>query len=113
MQQPPQKIIQLTQDLIQKDLSLDFKSTHYSEEELLDILADYVFHYMQNNLEQLFSILYRLDVDERKVHAALAPEATAAANLAIAQLILERQKQKVESRLRYQNNDLDEESTTW
>jgi hypothetical protein len=111
---PPKEILKETQALIQKDLVLDLSEEDYSEQDILDLLADYVLYQAEKNLEQLFSLLYRLDVNERKVHAAFSPNAKEPSNLVIAQLILDRQKEKAISRLQYRRDyDEDEEVSPW
>ena len=52
-------------------------------------------------LEMLLSLMYRLDVDERKVAAALSPLAPELPAIAIARLVLERQKQRIFTKQKY------------
>lgn len=114
MKLPSQEILKETQAVVKKDFNLIFEQVDYLESELIDLLAEEIFKLMQQNLEQLFSILYRLDINEQKVHVALAPNAKAPANLVIARLIIEREKQKAESRLRYRNEERkDDEVSPW
>lgn len=114
MKIPSKKILKETQAVVKKDFNLTFEQENYSESELTDLLAEEIFRLIQQNLEQLFSILYRLDIDEQKVHTALAPNAEAPANLVIARLIIEREKQKAESRLRYRTEkEEDDEVSPW
>ena len=114
MPTPLQEILKETQVLIQKDLALDLSGEGYSEEEILDVLADFVAYQAEKNLEQLFSLLYRLDIKEAKVHAAFAPTAKTAANLVIAQLILDRQKEKAKSRIEYRIDAAeDDDVSSW
>ena len=79
-----------------KDFSIEKEGADkLSEEELLQLLADQVAYYIERRLEFLLSTLYRMDVAEKKVNAALSPESAEPANIAIAKLILERQKQRI------------------
>lgn len=110
----PKEVLKETQAIVKKDFGLTIDQRTYSESELTDLLAEAIFKLIQKNLEQLFSILYRLDVNEEKVHLALAPNAQAPPNLLIAQLIIEREKQKAESRLRYRHEEEpDDEVSPW
>lgn len=89
-------IVQLTR----RDLNLALPD-FITEEELIELLAQRVLELTQKNPEQLLAALYRLDVDERKAHAVLLGASELPANIAIAHLILERQRQKAETWLRY------------
>lgn len=83
-----------------------------SEEELFRMLADRIAYMIERQLEFLLSLMYRLDVDERKVNAALAPNAPEPANIGLARLVLERQKQSAFTKQFYKQEklkDLDEE----
>jgi hypothetical protein len=75
-----------------------------SEEQLLEALAERVEWMIEHRLEYLMSLMYRMDVDERKVDFALSPLAPEPAHLALARLILERQKQRVFTRQHYKQS---------
>ncbi len=72
-----------------------------TEEQLLELLSEQVAWMIEHRLEYLMSLMYRLDVDERKVDRALSPIAEEPAHLALAKLILERQKQRVFTKRHY------------
>jgi len=78
-------------------------------EELLQILADRMDEMLQLQIEYLFSMMYRLDIDERKVHFALSPIAPEPANLGLARLILERQKQRAYTKMHYKPGKIDDD----
>ncbi len=88
--------------LVKKDFELEGATDFLTEEELLFALADHVAYMMERELETLLSNLYRMDVQERKVAAALLPDAPEPANLGLARLILDRQKQRIETKQTYQ-----------
>jgi len=91
-----QDLIKKTTKQIIKDFSIEKVDVeNLDEEALLQLLANQVAHYMQYELEFLFSAMYRLDIDEAKIKEALAPMALEPANIGVARLILERQKQRV------------------
>jgi hypothetical protein len=52
--------------------------------------------------------MYRLDIDEGKIHFALGPRALEPGHLALARLILDRQKQRAITKLNYKPPKLDE-----
>lgn len=70
---------------------------------LREILADAIEHMMEFKLEQLWATLYRIDVSEKKVRKALTEYGGRALALYLADLVIERQMQKIESRKQYKN----------
>lgn len=101
-----------TTDLIVKDFELEPSDVQVTEEELLRVLADQIAYMIEYRLEFLLSLMYRLDVNERKVNAALSPMSETPANEALAKLVFERQKQRVFTKKHYTQDDfidLDEE----
>ncbi|MEZ4983907.1 MAG: hypothetical protein R2795_02525 [Saprospiraceae bacterium] len=101
--------LQLVASAISKDLEVDAFGENISEEELFRLLSNHVAWLVENRLEWLLSLMYRMDIDERKVEAALSPFAVAPANEALAQLIMERQQQRVRTKQQYRPADLGEE----
>jgi len=77
-----------------EDLRLS-ETSYLSEEEFLHALAIKVVYMLHYNNGVFFQLLYKMDVLEHKLKAALQSEDVA---LAIAKLILERQLAKLESR---------------
>jgi hypothetical protein len=80
-------------------------------EELLRMLTAYINSILNLNVEKLVSLLYRLDISEKKIRECLAVNAGQDAAPLIAQLIIERQEQKIKSRQQYTRRDqsIDEE----
>lgn len=106
----PAAPLQLTTELLRKDFDLPAApDAPISEAELLRLLCDQVDYYLQHRMEWLLSTLYRLDVKEELVNAALHPAAPEPANLGLARLILERQKQRAHTKLNIQAEPLDED----
>lgn len=82
-----------------------------SMDEVKHIIADHVNLLISNNFNKLISILYRLDINESKLKQLLADSHDEDAGMIIAELIIERQKQKIISRERFQTkgeNNIDE-----
>ncbi len=101
-------LAQQTTALIARDFGLEIGEEPLSEEQLFDLVADQVAYMLEHRMETLFSLLYRLDVSERLIREALAPEAPQAANLTIAQLIIDRQKQRIRTKQEYRQEKLDD-----
>jgi len=77
-----------------------------SEEDIIEEIRLRVVELLDANPELLFSYLYRLDVEEPKIKMALKhPEFTA--DNALAHLIWERQKQRLETRKEYGSPNAD------
>ncbi|HEY3385757.1 MAG TPA: hypothetical protein VGK46_04550 [Saprospiraceae bacterium] len=70
------------------------------EPALLDLFTTRVEELMQHDLDLLLSSLYRLDVEEYKIQRALRSGDVPPAR-GIAQLILERQKERLRTKSRY------------
>ena len=95
-----------TNDLIVRDFELEPQEKILTEEELLGLLSDILAEMIERRLEFLLSLMYRLDIDEKKVHFALSPFCEEPANIALARLILERQKQRAFTKQYYKQEDL-------
>ncbi len=102
-----QEQLDAARSLIIRDFELQSTAETLTEEELLRLLADQVAYLIDHKLEFLLSLMYRLDIDERKVNAALSPFAEEPANLALARLILERQIQRVFTKQHYKQDNLE------
>ena len=108
------KELESTRELISRDFELESieEKDAITEEELFLVLADRIAYMIEYQLEFLLSLMYRLDVKETKVEAALAPGAPEPANVGLARLVLERQKQRAFTKQYYKQDkleDLDEE----
>ena len=68
-------------------------------------LAVYLSELINHRFSGLLSLLYRLDVSEKKLKQVLAAAPDADAGLVIADLIIERQLQKIKTREALRNND--------
>ena len=69
-----------------------------TEQAIFDALADAVNELILHDHHRLMSILYRIDVSEARVRQWLAQHKGVDASRIIAQLILEREKQKIRTR---------------
>ena len=81
-----------------------------SLEELKQKLSLHINHLINHDFEKLVSLLYRIDVNENKMRQLLEQKVGENAAGLIADLIIERQQQKIKSRqqFRQRNNDIDE-----
>jgi len=79
----------------------------HSEQLFREQLAVYIHQLINNDFQKLISILYRLDVSEKKLKASLAEKNATDAGIIIANAIIERQKQKFVSRKKSGTTDKD------
>ena len=87
--------------LIISNFEIEGADPGISEGELLDILTSQVEYLMDRRLDYLLSLLYRLDILEPKIKAVLYNQEIIAPARGLAQLILERQKERVATREKY------------
>lgn len=85
--------------LLRQVFELDPKET-YTEDDLINLLADRISILLDKEPELLMSTLYRLDVLEVKILEVLNNPATPTPE-GLAKLILERQRQKQQTRRKY------------
>jgi hypothetical protein len=90
-----------TTALVKGPFELDQAAEPASEEELLALLAARIGHLLETQPEYLMSLLYRLDVLEHKIIRVMHPSAPEPAHIGLARLVLERQKQRMETKRSY------------
>lgn len=92
------KDLQLEEDeALIKDEPIDLSTLH----EKLSLLVAYL---LENDMHRLLNAMYRLDVSEIKFHEAMHSDSKQAAAIRIADLIIEREMQKVKTRLHYRKH---------
>ena len=74
-------------------------------DELRSLLSEHIHTLITKDFSRLIAILYRLDISEKKLKELLQHQSQNDAGLIIADMIIERQLQKIESRKRYSRND--------
>ena len=88
---------------INKDMALELPEK-ISFSELVEKLSAMVNQLIQNNFEKLVSLLYRIDVSEKKLKTLLHDNANETAGKIIALLIIERQLEKIALRKKYKKD---------
>ena len=99
---------------LQQELLIDSKN-NFSINELIEKLAAHINHLINNNFQELVGLLYRIDVHETKLRRVLKENINEDAGKIIAQLIIERQLQKIKSRQEFsaKNNDVINDEEKW
>lgn len=90
------KSLEIRKDLLEKVTT---------EAELLELLTVYIQELINKDFEHLLWLLYRIDVGEKKVKAAIENAAPDQAAKIIAEHILAREKEKVATRKKYSSED--------
>lgn len=91
------------------ELDLPFGKQSYSREEVRNWLANVIARLMHEDMERLLWILYRLDISEKKAVDALS--LSIAPDLALADLVIERELQKIETRREYKEWQAEESNS--
>ena len=95
--------------LLNKELSLEIPA-NISFTELKEQLTQYINHLINTNFEKLIFYLYRIDVQEDKMRQLLQQQEGENAASLIAQLIIDRQLQKIKSRAEFTASASDQSS---
>ena len=90
-----------------KDVGVEWALTvpeSVTEDELILLLSTKINDLIQNDFSSLLTLLYRIDVDELKLKMMLQQNPDSDAGLLIAQMVLDRQKQKQASRKQFRED---------
>ena len=86
---------------VSKELELTVKYHSITKQELIEKINDLI----NTDFQKLVSILYRMDVSEKKLNQLLNENAGTNAALIIADLMIERQAEKIRSRQQFNKRD--------
>ncbi len=93
--------------IINKQFSDQVQKTEL-DSHFLNIVAERVAELMETNMELFFNHLYRMDIDERKIHQILQnPEESESVYLSIARVIIDRQKKRIETKRKYKQKTIE------
>lgn len=95
--------------LLANSFDLELPDT-VSKEKIIEVLSWRVDKLLAGNPDQLFSMLYRLDISEAKIKGAMFNEALFAKNIAV--LIYERQLEKIILRKQF-TSETPEDDLAW
>lgn len=89
--------------LIRRDLSLDDDALalQLTMDELKEKLTQIIRYFLDKEFERLLQAMYRIDINENKLKIVLASNPPENVAPTIANLIIERELQKVETRRKY------------
>ena len=91
---------------IRQSIGIDL-AENISFEVLKEKLSSHINHLIQTDFQKLVSVLYRIDVSEKKLKILLKENGDSEAGKIIAELIIERQLEKIKSRQQFSRRDKD------
>ncbi len=92
------EVEKITRDLLLQELEGDLP---YAKEAVIESLRQLIIYLLLHNLEKLWNILYRIDVNEQKVKALFEQNDPGKIAPEMARLIYERLEQKAQTRILY------------
>ncbi|MCB0707233.1 MAG: hypothetical protein KDC34_18075 [Saprospiraceae bacterium] len=106
---------QKTTDIIFQDFEIDKAQEALSEEQVFELLSNQIAYMIEYRLEFLLSLLYRMDVLEAKIDFALSPLCEDPANIALAKLVMDRQKVRMATKKNVEVNEIEglEDGLKW
>lgn len=88
--------------------NFDLQEEHLvGKEKIIEALSQRIDSLLAGNPDRLFSLLYRLDINERKIKTVLQTKENVSRHLA--ELVYTRQIEKAESRKRFKSDKSDDE----
>jgi hypothetical protein len=102
----PQKseLVVQTSHLLEEDFGVVIPENTISDEAMLKYLSEVIEEMIQSRMDFLLSLLYRLDVREKDIQKALLPGNPLPANIALADLVWERQKERLRTKALYKKS---------
>lgn len=98
--------LKVLSDLIVRDLNLEEESSQIIGNNLGDLkskLEKIIAYLLDNDFERLLNAMYRLDINEDKFKEALIIDGGKSISKRITELIIEREIQKIETRIKYKS----------
>ena len=98
--------------LVNKDMGTEtnpvivVSSQGVSQNMIREKLIGVIQYLLENNFEKLCNAMYRLDVSERKFHEVLTGNSPENISSQLADLVIEREMQKVRTRELYKNREM-------
>lgn len=105
--------VTITRDLLLNTFEVESVNISENPDEIFQQLTLQIAWMIEHKLDFLLSLLYRLDVSEEKINIALAPQSPLPADQALALLILERQKQRIQTKERYRQYTQSKGENDW
>jgi len=98
--------------MIRQSMEIDLPE-NTSFDKLKEQLSSHINFLIQADLQKLFSILYRVDISEQKLKKLLKENPGNDASMIIADLVIERQLQKLKSRQEHSKDENISDNEKW
>lgn len=85
----------------------------FQKQEMKMQLIDFINHLLLNDFNRLVQILYRIDVDEQKLKSLLQQNPQTDAAVLIADLLIQRQEEKLKSKQEFKEDTNISENEKW
>jgi hypothetical protein len=101
-----------SEDAVQQ-LSLELEKVSSQDERTIKNIQNLINDLLVNDFNQLVNILYRMDVNENKLKKLLHANPGTDASVLIADLLIERQLEKIKTKRSFKNNNRIDENEKW
>jgi hypothetical protein len=98
---------------IEQLLNLNNQLTALQKLEMEERLIEYINHLLLYDFNKLVQILYRVDVNEKKLKELLQQNANTDAAVIIADLLIQRQEEKIKTKETFKSNDNIADEEKW
>jgi len=98
---------------IEQLLSLNNQLTALQKLEVKEQLIFYINHLLLHDFNKLVQILYRMDVDEKKLKELLQQNQQTDAAVIIADLLIQRQEEKIKTKEAFNPSDTISDAEKW
>ena len=98
---------------IEQLLNLNQQLTALQKLEMREQLIVYVNHLLLHDFNKLVQVLYRVDVDEKKLKQLLQQNKETDAAVIIADLLIQRQEEKIKAKAAFKSNDTISDEEKW
>ena len=99
-------------EYLRTEWALEVRS-QLSIEEIREFLALQIRHLIEGDFNRLIQLLYRVDINEKRLKQMLNEQVEEDPAYLIAGFIIERQMQKVQTRKLFKNDNLDSDEERW
>lgn len=96
---------------INETFSLGLSVSGYDD--IKSILSEKINDWIINDFPKLIHVLYRIDISEKKIHDLLKNNKTKDASDILADLVIERELQKIEARKKSNHSTNDSQEEKW
>ncbi|MBS1730686.1 MAG: hypothetical protein JSS67_07895 [Bacteroidetes bacterium] len=103
----------MTNTQIEKTLFENKNIQDWEDNSFFQLLNSYIQHLIQNDFPALVNLLYRIDISEKKLKDQLDNPENRDTSTTITTLIIERQIEKIKTRINYNKTDHESKEERW